>query len=256
MKRKNGLIACLCVIIMLPLVACGNQIPDMTKEQTAQISEYAARLLLSHSGNYHSKLVDTSVAPDEELAGQEESDMPGSTTEEMVQTEGGEQDGMGEAAAGNDLEPDVQENPEAPALSIAQVLGLSGTDAQYTGYEICDSYPNGEVSPENMFFAMNASAGSKLVVLHIAVTNTLPETVTLDTISVPAKYRVVLNGEHTQNALVTMLEDDFSALHSEINAGENLDTVIVAEISQEIASTIQTVGLEIRCGDNKTILTK
>lgn len=263
MKNKKGLMTGLCAIfIMIVMTACGNQIPDMTEEQNAMVVEYAANVLLQNSGNYQSKLVDTSV-PQEETQKEEDA----AITDEVIEpteeepTEGAGMDSEtqtpgepGELPAETDGIADSEQ--EAPAMTIAQVLGLSGFEANYTGYRLCDSYPDGEIDQENMFFAMNASNGMKLLIVGIDVTNMMAETATLDTLSIDAKYRIVLNGEHKQNVLVTMLDDDFSALKKEIGAGETISTVVVTEITEESADSLQSVGLEVKCGDNKTIITQ
>lgn len=271
MKNIKRLLSEICIILMMiVLTACGNQIPDMTEEQNAMVVEYAAKTLLQHSGNYHSKLVDTS-APKEETESEEDN----SKADDVVEQPGVE----GENPDDNSNQPDVHEeqsaemtditDPESAEsgettgsgleesnMTIAQVLGLSGFEVNYTGYQLCDSYPGEEAKPEDLFFAMNASNGSKLLVLNIEVTNMTTETLLLDTISIDAKYGVILNEEHKQNTLVTMLADDFSAISKEIAAGETISSVVVAEITDEIAGGLQSVGLEVKAGEQKTILIK
>ena len=61
MSRKKLSMLLLC-FMMLGLTACGNAIPEMTEQENAMVSEYAANLLLQYSGSYHSRLVDTSDA--------------------------------------------------------------------------------------------------------------------------------------------------------------------------------------------------
>lgn len=57
MKRKKTF--CIMIISLLLLLAgCGNHIPEMTKEQSAQISEYAAGLLLKYDEGNVNRLTD------------------------------------------------------------------------------------------------------------------------------------------------------------------------------------------------------
>lgn len=251
----------MCVILGILLSACANQIPDMTEEQNAMVAEYAAAELLQHSGNYHSRLVDTSVPNEnakeeegvvEESSGNEsEKDVTNQETEGSgVLDENTMQTEENESVDGMDAEA------EMPAMTIAQVLGLSGVEVNYTGYRVYDSYPDEEVSPENMFFAMDASNGMKLLVLTLDITNVTTEPVQLDTMALSAKYRVILNGEYKKNSLVTMLDNDFTAFKKGIEAGETISSVVVTEIEQESVDGLQSVGLEVKCQDNKTVVTQ
>ena len=57
MKKK--LVVMLCIMTMtLSLSGCGNAIPDMSEEESAMITEYAAGLLLKYDKNYSSRLVE------------------------------------------------------------------------------------------------------------------------------------------------------------------------------------------------------
>lgn len=46
------------ISLLLLLAGCGNHIPEMTKEQSAQISEYAAGLLLKYDKGNVNRLTD------------------------------------------------------------------------------------------------------------------------------------------------------------------------------------------------------
>lgn len=265
-KKATFVIAIITMLLLL--TACGNEIPSMSEQEDAMVAQYAANLVMQYSDKYQSKLVDTSSVEEavvtenlqEDVEAADQTDLENQTdSEEVVIDDNSEDISINEAedisVEEQNQQFDDESEPEQSALSIAQVLELDGFDVAYTGYEICDAYPNGDVSPENMFFAMNASNGSKLLVLHLQVTNTFADTAMLDTISSAAKYRVVLNGGHTQNTLVTMLENDFTALKREFTGTESFDAVIVAEVSQETADGLESVGLELRSGDRKTIVT-
>lgn len=216
------------------------------------VTQYAANLLLSYSGAYQSRLVDTSQKPETDEA-VENAPAPvqqeNPSNEEPAETEK-PQDAEGSVeAAGDDTRQEVQ-------LTIAQVLGMEGVSVEYTGYRLCDSYPEESAAPEDMFFAMSAAQDSKLLVLDLSVINTGTDVVQCNTLNIPAKYKVVLNGEHTQNALITMLADDFSAIDMQVQAGETVHAVIITEISQERADALQSVGLEVKLDDKRTVITQ
>lgn len=274
MRNKNkGILIAIMLGMLFTLTACGNEIPNLSEQDNAMVAQYAANLVMQYSDKYHSKLVDTSSVEDDNAVVEEqdqqevsqditeetaqsviEGDMVDTDTEDVGLEDVGLEDGGLEDGGLEDASLEDGGSEESPTLSIAQVLGINGADIQYTGYEICDSYPNGEENPENMFFAMNANSGSKLVVLHLQVANNTAEPILLDTLSIQAKYRVVLNEAHTQNVLVTMLEDDFTAIKQDIAPQETMQAVVVAEVSQETADELQSVGLEIKSNDKKTVI--
>ena len=89
----------------------------------------------------------------------------------------------------------------------------------YTGYEICDSYP--EQGEEDLYFSVEAGTGKKLLVLQVAVTNPGQEQVEFDTLHKQnIKYRVMLNGADRHQVMLTMLDNDFSAMDIMINPGK------------------------------------
>ena len=262
MSRKKLSMLLLC-FMMLGLTACGNAIPEMTEQENAMVSEYAANLLLQYSGSYHSRLVDTSDASlqpdDKQDIERENKQESGQTAAESVNDDV-QSDDYGQAADTQDMDSGEQAEsvlPEnTPAMTIEMIHGLQGVSVQYTGYRLCDSYPEESASEEDLFFAMQAASGSKLLVLDLNVVNQTDAAVTCNTIAIPAKYRVVLNGEHTQNVLVTMLLDDFSAMDIQLEPGETRHAVLVAELTQEKADALQSVGLEIKLDDKKTVITQ
>lgn len=252
MNRKKLLISFICAGMLCMTTACGNQIPEMTEQESAMVTQYAANLLLSYSGAYQSRLVDTSQGPETDEA-VENAPAPvqqeNPSNEEPAETEKPQGVEGSDALAGDDTPQEVQ-------LTIAQVLGMESVSVEYTGYRLCDSYPEESATPEDMFFAMSAAQDSKLLVLDLSVTNTGTDVVQCNTLNIPAKYKVVLNGEHTQNALITMLADDFSAIDMQVQAGETVHAVIITEISQERADALQSVGLEVKLDEKRTVITQ
>lgn len=243
LKKKNTVyIVCTC-FMALALTGCGNTIPELTEEQNALVTEYAAGLLLKYHADYQGRLVDTSVVPEEEVAPPTvEEEVP----EENVQisaNSASETDALSDNST-------VSARPEtSPQLSASQVLDMTDFDISYTGYEVCDSYPNQQTSSEDLFFAMQAGEGNKLVVLKLQVANTGEQTLAVNTLGLSElKCRVIVNGKK-HNALVTMLDNDFMMLEQAIEPGASIETVVVTEISAEEAEQIQAVELYIQNGE-------
>lgn len=249
MSIKKWLLGSMCVSLIW-ITGCGNAIPDMTPQQSAMVSQYAANLLLTYSGSYDSRLVDTSVPPEEEKETLSDAvQLPPAAQEDSSDTVSTVDDSTADTDEQETVEP---EEIKPPAIPVASVLGMDGLDIQVAGFEACDSYPNDE-SSDAMFFAMNAAPGNQLVVVHLTVSNPTGSSVTFDTIGLKAKYRILLNGTDQHNALVTMLDNDFSAQNKQLEPGSSIDTVLICEAPAEVTGSLSKVTLKVKNGDAETI---
>lgn len=237
MKKKTTAILCM-VIMMTGLSGCGNAIPDMSEEQSAIVTEYAAGLLLKYDKNYTTRLVD-------------EEEMKADTEPETEAEEPSEQET--EKAE----EPSVSENQMADgqngvssvaaAVNIGSFLELGSIQVDYQGYEILDSYAEGNGT--ELAFATYASQGAKLVVAKFLLTNTGGEDADCDMLTKDVRFRIKY-GSETKNALVTMLSDDFSTLSTTIPAGGSTTAVLIIEVKAEEVENLTDLSLLIRYGDD------
>lgn len=255
MKRKKKMAGLLGTgVLLLCLTGCGNAIPDMTEEQNALVTEYAATLLLQYHADYEGKLVDTSKSPEKESLS-DAMQVSGKTEQETAQEEDAAL-GEGEmTVSASDIQPGNAQNVQESQtqLTIAQVLQLSDFDISYTGYHVCDTYPDSAADPEELFFAMKAGAGNKLLVLDLQILNTGSMPATFDTLSMrDLKCKVLINEASEHSVYVTLLENDFLAVSQELNPGEPFEAALVTEIPEEEAQQIQSVKLQLVNGDLKT----
>ena len=164
MKYKKSVIALL-VLSMLGFSGCAeNQIPDMTEEEMQAMGEFVAYTLTKYDVGHSSRLMD--LPP-------EENKVPGATPPpaepaEKTETEPVEDTTVTEAPG---VEPEG-----ATDYTAEEVMELpEGVILEYTGQEICDSYPG-----ESEAFAVSATEGKKLLVLKFSITNTLEQEVRVD----------------------------------------------------------------------------
>ena len=76
--NKNMVCGALLCAMMLSMTACGNEIPDLTEEESQRVGEYAAVTLLKYDANNRSRLVDPEmvIAKLEKEAAKETSHSP------------------------------------------------------------------------------------------------------------------------------------------------------------------------------------
>ena len=232
MRKFTKLGAALIAASVLPMAACGSSMPELTEEQNRLIVEYAAGLLLKYDENNHGRIVDIEESePVNELEVQVEEPVA-EETEEPEEAE----------VIENTQTPDEVQMGEAIAeRSIEEFYGIEGVSIAYTGFEVKDTYP--DVAEDNLFFAMNASAGSKLLVFNFMVTNVGGQDLNLDMSAYNTKFKISINGESPQYILTTMLMNDLASFTGTIPAGASENLVLVSEIPEEASGSVQSVAL-------------
>ena len=230
----------LCGVLAAALMTgCGSAMPDLTQEETDIISEYAVGILLKYDKYHSGRLVDTSAyetAAEEETAEEtlpeEEPEMP----EEDAQT--------AEAETGS-------EEAEAVPTTIEEYYGIPDFTFQYTGYDLTQSYP-APAEGETLFFSMDATPGTQLLVLHFTATNISSTDQTLDMLGYGAKFRISVNGEPGESALTTMLLDDMQTYNDVVPAGGSAELVSIVEVPQ--STSVETIDLTLRGSGENAIM--
>ncbi len=245
MKRASVF---LCGILAAALLAgCGSAMPDLTQEETDIISEYAVGVLLKYDKHHSGRLVDTSAYETTE-----------ETTEEAEETPEEEQTDTAEStepAAGTEAEPEEIEEAETASATIEGYYGIPDFTFQYTGYDLTQSYPDGDfdgAEGEAMFFSMDATPGTQLLVLHFTATNTSPADQTLDMLGYGAKFRVSVNGGRGESALTTMLLDDMETYRGPVPAGGSVELVSIVEVPQ--GTSVETIDFTLRGGEGNAVM--
>ena len=234
MKKWNKLgMVCMMAAVLL-MTACGFSDPKLTEEQNSQIVEYAAGLLLKYDENYHDRLAEREEA--EEDAVQLTTEMPVAEPEEE-----NTQEDMSEETEIIDAS---EEQETVVERSIEEFYGIDGVTISYAGYELKDSYPDTE--GEDLVFAMNATANCKLLVMNFNVANISGQDLNLDMVALESKFRVSINGASPKYVLTTMLMNDLESYIGTIPAGASENLVLVSEIPEEEAGSVETITLLMR----------
>lgn len=239
-RNKKG-IACgalLCAMAMT-MTACGNQIPDLTEDESQRVGEYAAVTLLKYDANNRSRLVD----PDVVIARLEKDAAKEAGRQEQTPTE---EQPVGTGASEVEM-PTAQEDI---TTSLEDFFGLAaGVTLTYQDYQIADSYP--EDGSSDAYFALDASAGKKLLVLRFALTNGTAQEENVDFLSTASRYIITVNNSIRGNALTTMLSNDMSTYAETLQPGETQDLVLLLEVNEDVASAVQSISLHLKNASNE-----
>lgn len=242
MNRATGITAAILTASLL-LSGCGNQIPDMTEEEQALIVSYAAEVVERHDSNHPSRLESEEVV---ELKKEEEAQKE-AKKEQLKQEEAAK----AEEAKNNEASSETAK--QKVELTLDDVVGADGFSFSYEGYELDDSYPD---TGEETYFAMNATEGQKLLVLKFLAHNISGEDRELSMVSSGVRFKITAGGK-TQNALTTMLLNDFSNFSGTIPGNGTQELVLICEVPADGSVTeggSDSIAVIVKNGDkNATI---
>lgn len=243
MKRWSKIAAMLICMAMF-LTGCANTIPDLSEEQNAMVAEYAAGLLLKYDKNYNNALEmpeEEEVVPEEaaqEEPAKEETETAKPAEEEMQETD----------------RPEATEELQGETVitDIATFLELEGISINYTGYEITDSYVQGE----DIAFSLDATPGKQLLVVNFDITNTMAEDTEVDILNKKdMRFRLSVNDGAKKKVLYTMLMNDLSVYKNTLAAGMTENAVLICELPPEEANAVETISLYMQNGENSVTMT-
>ena len=239
-RNKNMVCGALLCAMMLSMTACGNEIPDLTEEESQRIGEYAAVTLLKYDANNRSRLVDPEV-----VIAKLEKEAAKETTK--ASQEEGKAEETGSAGTTEVTMPTAQEEITA---SMEDFFGLpEGVSITYEDYMVADSYPEDGV--EDDYFALDASMGKKLLVLRFHLTNGSEQEETIDLLNTNSRYIITVNDSIRANALTTMLPNDMSTYAETLEPGQTQELVLLLEVNEDVAGAVQTIALRLKNATNE-----
>lgn len=221
------------VTVGLSLVGCGNQIPELTKEELQMIGEYTAITVMKYNNGSRSRLVE--LPP--------ETPAPERVEQPEESEESGESAGMRPTEDTPIVNPSGEIQGDSPAAE--EILGLpEGVQLVYQEYEVCKSYPYRE--GEDNFLTANAEAGKMLLVLHFSIVNDSGQDQDVDLQSGDYRYQITVNESYRRKAWITMLLNDMTSFNQTVSAGSSADTVLLIEVGEDLAADLSSISLKIR----------
>lgn len=232
-KKISFGIAVLCLVLF---TGCGAALPPMTDEQQEAIVEYAAALVVRHTKDYDSRLVDLSLYEEKE-------------PEEVEEPEQGGMDEIADTPV-IDNSADNYNGEEAVYQSIDTLLVPEGVTIIYEGSKTLDSYPEGE--DDAPYFALDAAIGKKLLVLTFSLENTTGEEKNVDIFTIAPRCAVRINGTERVYVTPTLLLDDLGTYKGSLAAGENVSLVLIAEIDDTLP-VIEKMELTVSTAEGSAV---
>lgn len=223
------------------LTGCDTAMPELTEEENEMITEYAVDLLLKYDRNYDSRLVDLEAYYEKQasLQARMQAQAVEDATKEVAEPE---QAASEEQTSGTEMANNTVEEPSAS--SIEEFYGIEGMEFRYTGYDLTDVYPQGTEDEAMVFFSMDATPGTQLLVLNFQATNTGGGQKDLNMLNYGMRTRINVGDGVSENVLSTMLLNDLQTYRGTLGPNESTELVAVIEVPE--GTPIENVSMILR----------
>ncbi len=242
MKKRILLVSLICACMAMTACGIAPEVPELSEEDTKLVTEYAAGLMLKYDTKYSSKLLDEDALAKEEAIEaekrQKELAYKQAAESYLAKKQNAKKE---EAKTESDSTSDGSGSGSGSSNQISNIGSFYGLDAftvDYTGYELCDSYPNGG---GDMFMAMDATDGNQLLILKFNVTNSSSEDANFDMFYRSPNFNLSIDGGKNIHQQATLLLDDMAAYNGVIGAGDTEQMVLVFEVDDSISQVGEMV---------------
>ena len=250
---KRGIAVIIVLSCAMGLCACSSEQISINEDDEKKVVSYASNVLVEHDANnettirFFSEKELNRIVKLDMIAAAEAAGLNESSTEEAENSEEspeGQDSGSSSGGSGG------SEAEEIPTKTVAEALSLTDFDISYKGYDIVENYPEVEEGAIGTFTISPGSSQDKLLVLHFDVFNAGADKAECNILDIKPQFRLVLN-DKKHSFLNTLLLNDLAFFDNEIEAGASEDAVLIAEISNEKAENIESVGMMVKInGEN------
>ncbi len=239
---KKRLLMIIAVVTMIFCCGCGNAIPDLSEEESAMVSEYAAGLLLKYDSEYETKFLNEKELEEQEAIQKKIEEEAARRAEIAAAAEQKNQKENDEEAS-----LDGQETETVEKVDPAAFLGLGDISLSCNSVMVCDSYPQ---SGDDLYFAVSASAqDTKLVVLQFVLQNNGTQPTDVNIVQLAPKFKISINEGAYYNSMITLLNDDLNLYAGTLQPGDQVPLVLIAEMKTEQTEQISCADLYIKASE-------
>ena len=212
------------------LCGCNVEVPDLTEEQTALITEYATNLLVKHSELSERNLLSETELEQgiiEEAEARERKNKADEIAQAYLSTDGAVEEAASEQKEGNGESAVV-----IPTETISEFLGESNFEIEYDTYELCNSYP--EDADEEVYMAMDATSGYQFCVVKFHVQNLNSDEQYFDMLEKRGRFFLRTSDGEMISSQATMLLNDLSSYRGNISGSTTEQMVLLFEVEEGI----------------------
>ena len=226
MKLRKILILSVLTIFTVVLAGCSEKLTELTPGERDAIVSYSAHLVTKYNINQKKGFVYLDEETIQKMKTNQQSNTPVTPTI-PTDSEDDNQNGNQTGAANK-------------TVTAKEAMGLSGINATVTGMDLADSFTG-----ENGAFNITPSEGNKLLWINVQLTNETNAPIMVDVLSSTMRFFIRVNGKVESSSMVTILHEDLSTLQKELAAGENLDTMLFFQVSEQKKEALTTVDFVV-----------
>lgn len=241
----------LCIVLLAAICMLGGCLKEvpLTDAELDVVAEYAAGLLLSHDSHY-----EAGYFPEEELVPTQEP-IPTVTVSPTAVPTGTE--GKPTGVVTPKPEPPTPtpfpDNSAETDAQLTKVIGMTEVEAEYTGYELHQSYIS------NSYFTLEAKKGKQYLVVSLLLHNRSEEPQELYLAEKQLKCSLYLNVEKMIRPNFTLAPNDLQFFGTRevpviLEPGETRETVLVFEVDED--EVIDSAYLTIMNSTEETVFIK
>lgn len=235
------------------LSGCNVEIPDLTDEESALITEYATNLIVKHSEISDRNLLSNTeleIGILEEAKEKERKLKADEIADAYLSKDIAKLEALDSDSAEDDSALGSHGEVVAPSYTISEFFEQNDFWVEYSSYELCNSYPE----DEGVFMAMDATGGHKLCVVKFQVQNVTDSEQEFDMFSKKGRFTLVTEDGEKISAQSTMLLNDLSSYKGTLEANASEEMVLIFEVEEDVAQ-MGTMQLVMKNGDgDNTIL--
>ncbi len=217
MKKLVVIIIC---ILGITLTGCMKEYP-LNESQTDIVAEYMANHLLENDKSFTPSLISYQEVSEIEKASSED-DTPAEPTDISKENEDNIDDTVN--ASPTDTPIDMQ-------YTLSEVIGETGFDIQYTGYQLADTYPEDE---SNLVFSLDPRAGYQLLVVDFTIENITDTDNTIDLSKAAIQYQLDINVGTKYLPQFALLENNLQYIKLNVSSGSKIPAVLIFEVAEDI----------------------
>lgn len=225
---------------------CGEALVDMTPEEEAKVTTYAAHIIAKYNKKQPDGL-SRAFLPKEEETETAEQPAPETLTPEdstEMSTEGffdPEEYADVPTTTGTNMDAiDLKADTGAVPMTLTEVIGIPGFDMKWTGTEIADDY----MDPSGATLA-TPNAGKRYVILTVTVTNTTDGDLLCNVAELVPDFKLYPNGGAGITASQMLISTDFPTMNETVPAGETVERKIFFQRKASDITDTDTYELEV-----------
>lgn len=226
--------------ITLLLTGCVENV-SLTEQENDMIADYTSDLLLKYDKNYNQSFLVLKEEPEEietEVI-QETGENQGLADKKTINKEV-----VGEAVDGEYVSLGLNTEIKLPLDALPEILGIQNLSIAYSGFEICDFFPN-NIEQGKIDAVFDSGSDYELIVIKLLIQNTSDESKLLDILGSNSSFLIKINNQIEINADRTILLNDFTTFFQTIEPDQLMEVFLIGKISNDFVGEVSTVDLGI-----------